>query len=281
MSSSPTPFKHVASGDGAGEKKRKRIEEYGEEWADLIDDSDDEKEDANTAAPVDEAIVESTETKSQGLQQTAALDAKFAKVKKQAIELKEERKRLQKEISLCRSKTKALKIGTQQNTKARATVDRIVKENGRNSSKEEVDFLKNIKNNLIVLTRELDDPLFTSLMQQAFPDKLEVVPDLRPFRSDRTEDEYNEDEPLDGGKADDEDRSFSSSVHEDSEAAIEPEKERGHEFKRVQELGHRASASDPGNEHQDALFAYIERQRHKLSKSAREGHGPRARAERQ
>ncbi|KAI7510620.1 hypothetical protein KC347_g4143 [Hortaea werneckii] len=60
MSSSSTSHKRVASGDGTSEKKRKRIEEYGEKSAALIDDSDDE-EDTNTAAPVDEAVVEAPE----------------------------------------------------------------------------------------------------------------------------------------------------------------------------------------------------------------------------
>ncbi|KAI6884668.1 hypothetical protein KC363_g3535 [Hortaea werneckii] len=258
MSSSSTSHKRVASGDGTSEKKRKRIEEYGEKSAALIDDSDDE-EDTNTAAPVDEAVVEAPEA-----------EARFLRAKTQAIELEKERKLLEKETSEWRSKTYALRFACRHVDKNMAIVDKIVKENGGASSQAEADYL------------EVMSVFFAqNLVQQAFPGR--ATPSLGPFRSDEeihVDGKDNDDESSHPQEADDEDRSFSSSGHEDSQAAIESEKERGHEFDRAQEPGHRASASNPGKEHQDALFAYIERQRHKLSKSAREDHGPRAKSER-
>lgn len=169
-----------------------------------------------------------------------------------------------------------------------------MKANGGVSSKEEADFLEVMS--LFVaqnpetlssqypaaeaLTRDLNDPLYTLLVQQAFPGG--AIPSLGPSRSDKkphVEGEENKDESSHRQEAGDEDGSFSSSKHEDSKAAIESEKERGHDFERAQEPDHRASASNLGNEHQDALLAYIERQRHKPSKSQRRRHGPRAKAE--
>ncbi|KAI6860225.1 hypothetical protein KC338_g7063 [Hortaea werneckii] len=273
MSSSSTPAKRTASGGDT----RTKVES--DDFDDFLSGLNDEVEDTNDVEAADEKVVETTETSTEGPEQTPQLDAKLMKVIKEVRDLEEEIDRKKKETEELRAKTKVITTVTKTWVKYMDMAEKIVQKHGRESSEEELKHLKNIKNNLIVLTRELDDPLFTSLMQQAFPDK--VVPGLRPFRSNRTEDEYNEDEPPDGGKAGDEDGSISSSEHEDSEGAIEPEKERGHEFERAQEPDPRASASYPGNEHQDALFAYIERQRHKLSKSAREGHGPRARAGRQ
>ncbi|KAI6857373.1 hypothetical protein KC323_g7428 [Hortaea werneckii] len=278
MSSSSTPAKRSASGGDTGDQKasdRNKVES--DDFDDFLSGLNDEVEDTNDVEAADEKVVETTETSTEGPEQTPELDAKLMKVIKEVRDLEDEIDRKKKETEELRAKTKVITSVTKTWVKYMDMAEKIVREHGGESSEKETRHLKNIKHNLIVLTREMDDPFFTSLMQQALPDK--VVPGLRPFRS-RTEDQYNEDEPPDGGKADDEDGSISSSEHEDSEAAIEPEKERGHEFERAQEPDHRASASDPGNEHQDALFAYIERQRHKLSKSAREGHGPRARAER-
>ncbi|KAI6796773.1 hypothetical protein KC361_g4259 [Hortaea werneckii] len=130
MSSSSTSHKRVASGDGTSEKKRKRIEEYGEKSAALIDDSDDE-EDTNTAAPVDEAVVEAPEA-----------EARFLRAKTQAIELEKERKLLEKETSEWRSKTYALRFACRHVYKNMAIVDKIVKENGGASSQAEADYLE-------------------------------------------------------------------------------------------------------------------------------------------
>ncbi|KAI7090025.1 hypothetical protein KC356_g1946 [Hortaea werneckii] len=278
MSSSSTPVKRVASGDGTGDKKRKKVEEYGEKWAGILsDDSDDVQEDADTAAPVDGAVVESIETKTQGFEQAPVAKAKFLKAKTRAIELEKEREQLEKETSDWRSKTFALKSGCRQVDKNMAIVDKIVKENGSDSSKEEADYLENIPNKLIVLTRELNDPVYTLLAQEAFPDR--AIPGLRPFRADRktyAEQEDNEDEPPDGHEADDEDGNFSSDGHEEPEDAAESEEEREYELQREQERGHRAGTSDSGDEHQDAYLAYTG-EHQKLSKPAHKRGGPRAR----
>ncbi|RMZ30665.1 hypothetical protein D0859_05249 [Hortaea werneckii] len=58
MSSTSTPAKRVASANGISEKKRAKIEEFGEEWADLLGDSDDENEDRNTDVPANEEVLE-------------------------------------------------------------------------------------------------------------------------------------------------------------------------------------------------------------------------------
>ncbi|KAI7236221.1 hypothetical protein KC330_g3872 [Hortaea werneckii] len=232
MSSSPIPVKRVASGDGIREKKRARIEEFGEEWADLLDDNDDENEDTDAVAPGEEAVVESIEANTQGFEQAPEANAKFLKAKTQAIELEKEQERLQKETSEWRSKTKALKFGTRHFVETTATIDETVEKNGGASSKEEADFLQSISDELIALTRDLNDPVYTSLVQQAFPGR--AIPGLSPFRSDRKsytegeghEKEDNEDEghllrgSSDGHEADDEDGAFSSLGHEDFEAAI-------------------------------------------------------------
>ncbi|KAI7404186.1 hypothetical protein KC336_g14074 [Hortaea werneckii] len=282
MSSSSTPAKRSAyGGDTSDNNASDRTKVDYDDYYAYLAGSDDESEDMDTVAPADEEGVETTETDTEGLEQTPELDAKLMKVIKRVCDHEELIKRKKKETEEARAKTALLNAVTKGWVKHMGTAERILQKHGGETFEKETHRLKNIKNGLIVLARELNDPVFTSLVHQAFPDK--AIPGPRPFRSDRktlVEGEDDEHESPHGQEADDEDGRLSSSGHEDLEAAIESEKERGHEFDRAQELGHRASASNPGKEHQDALFAYIERQRHKRSKSAREDHGPRAKAER-
>lgn len=119
--------------------------------------------------------------------------------------------------------------------------------------------------------------MYTLLAQEAFPDR--AIPGLRPFRVDRktyAEQEDNEDEPPDGSEADEEDGNFSSDGHEEPEDAAESEEERQYELQLEQERGHRAGASDSGDEHQDAFLAYTG-EHQKLSKPAHKRGGPRGR----
>ncbi|KAI7201493.1 hypothetical protein KC316_g2523 [Hortaea werneckii] len=270
MSSSLTPFKRVASGGDTGDQKA--IDDN--DVFDFLSGNNDKHEDMGTVAPADEEVVETTETNTEGPEQTPELDVKLLKVIKQVRDREERINRKKKETEELRARTAILTCVTKNFVKHMDMAEKIVQRHGGEFSEKEAQRLKAIKrflngDMLTVLARELNDPIFTSLVQQALPDK--AVPSLRPFRSNRrphTEGGDNNDDSSNGHEAVDEDGTFSSSGHGDCEAAVELEEERSHEFERPQEPGHRAGTSDPGNEHQDALLAYIERQRYKLSKSA-------------
>ncbi|KAI7330294.1 hypothetical protein KC315_g5751 [Hortaea werneckii] len=278
MSSSSTPAKRSANGGDTGDQKAsdRTKADYDDYYAYLAG-SDDDIEDTDTVAPADEQVVETTETNTEGPEQTTELDAKLMKVIKRVRDREELIDRKKKETEEVRAKTALLKAVTKGWVKHMGTAEKILKKHGGESFEQETHHLKNIPNKLIVLTRELNDPVFTSVVHQAFPDK--AIPGLRPFRTDRKtydEDERDEDAVSDENEADDEDGNFSSDGHEEPEDAAESEEEREYELQREQERGHRAGASDSGDEHQDAFLAYTG-EHQKLSKPAHKRGGPRAR----
>ncbi|KAI6915019.1 hypothetical protein KC318_g257 [Hortaea werneckii] len=274
-SSSPLPSKRVASGGDTGDKKRKKTEP--DDFDMFLSGLNDETEDTNDVAAADEEVVKTTETSIEGPEQTSELDTKLLKVIKEVRDLEEEIDRKKKETEELRSNTNVITSVTKTWVKYTDMAEKIVQKHGGESSEEELKHLKNIKKKLIVLTRDLNDSHFTSLIKQAFPD--EAIPGLRPFRADRkyyAQDEGNEDAPSDENEADDEGGNFSSDGHEESEAPVESDDEREYELQGEQERGYRAGDSDSGDEHRDSHLTYAGEYQ-KLSKPAHRRGGPRAR----
>ncbi|RMY76901.1 hypothetical protein D0863_01648 [Hortaea werneckii] len=76
----------------------RRIEEFGEEWAELLFESDDENGDTSTVAPANEEVLKSVDSEIEGPGQTSDLDAKLLKVTKELCRLQSEVNHLRKEV---------------------------------------------------------------------------------------------------------------------------------------------------------------------------------------